>query len=70
MSTAYRTFTQERGITARGLFEAQEAARREAAEYIDQQLGSQEVLSISETSLILPLSSKGMHTVTVWYRQR
>jgi len=66
----HRTFTQEKGITAQGLIEHQELARQQAEAFIAQELDEQDIISITETSLILPLSSKGLFSVTVWFKDR
>ncbi len=64
----HKTFTQEKGVTAKGLIESQELARQQAGAFIAQELDDQDIINITENSLILPLSSKGLFTVTVWYK--
>ena len=66
----HRTFSQEKGITASGLIKNQELARQQAEQFIAQELDEQDVVSITETSLIMPLSSKGLFSVTVWFKER
>lgn len=66
----HKTFTAEKGVTARGLIESQESARQQAEDFVAKELDDQDLVNITENSLILPLSSKGLFTVTVWYKMR
>lgn len=66
----HKTFTAEKGVTARSLIENQEIARQQAENFVTQELDDQDIINITENSLILPLSSKGLFTVTVWYQKQ
>jgi len=67
MSVTYRVFMGTRGFfwTRRALLEHRETVRRQAADFINQKIGQENVVSITEP----PSPGACPFCVTVWYRE-
>ena len=63
----YKTFSRHRGITPRGMLEAQEEVRAEAEAFISRELREDDVVTIAESAL--PSTwGRCLVSITVWFR--
>ena len=66
----HKTFAQRKGMTSKRILDAQQEVRARAQAFIAHEIDSEDVVNITESSVILPLTDRGFFSVTVWYRKR
>jgi hypothetical protein len=57
-------------MTAKSILEAQEEIRAQAEAFMAREIDADDVINVTESSLILPLTNWSLFSVTVWYRKR
>jgi hypothetical protein len=67
---AHKTFARRDGMTAKSILEAQEEIRAQAEAFMAREIDADDVINVTESSLILPLTNWSLFSVTVWYRKR
>lgn len=66
----HKTFAQRKGMTSKRILDAQQEVRARAQAFIANEIDSEDVVNITESSVVLPLTDLGFFSVTVWYRKR
>jgi uncharacterized protein YhbP (UPF0306 family) len=66
----HKTFAQRKGMTSKRILDAQQEVRARAQHFIAHEIDSADVVNITESSVILPLTELGFFSVTVWYRKK
>jgi hypothetical protein len=65
----HKTFTRHKGLTPKGMLQAQEEVRAEAEAFIAREVNTDDVVAITESALPSTWSFC-LVSVTVWYRKR
>ena len=64
----YKAFANSGGMTEKAVLAAQTEAREQARGFANQ-LEDAQVIDITESSLVLPLTNRSLCVVTVWYQR-
>lgn len=66
---AHRSFKRKTGLTQKNILEHQELVRKEAENFIRNELNDDQIVNISEAAVIIPLGMTWtIVSATVWYR--
>jgi len=67
----HKTIEYKTGISHKSILEAYERTRLEAESFIENELSLDQIISISESAVLIPLGmTSTMVSITVWYNDQ